>query len=308
MTTQTENYQLISLVGPTAVGKTACALALAKELDTEIISADSRQFYREMNLGTAKPTAKELSEVPHHFINSHSVQEEYDVGTYEREALLVINNLFAKGMHPILVGGSGLFVDAICRGLDELPPKDPAIRQSLNQQYHEQGLTHLLDELKVKDADYFQEVDQANPQRIIRALEVIRSTGQPFSFYRQNRPTPRPFRVISIGLDMPRERLYRRIDDRMDDMIAKGLFEEAKALFPFRHLNALQTVGYKEIFNFFEGAYDKSEAVRLLKRNSRRYAKRQLTWFRKNTNTHWFHPEAVDEIKTFVLSNLSKTP
>lgn len=308
MTTHRRKNYLITIVGPTAVGKTACALSLAKCFSAEIISADSRQLYREMNVGTAKPEMRELEQVPHHFINSHSIQDACDVGSYEKESLQVIQNVFDQGKQPILVGGSGLFVNAVCRGLDDLPPKNERIRTSLNEQYQQQGLAPLLQELQSKDPDYFEEVDRANPQRIIRALEVIRTTYQPFSYFRRNQPKPRPFELISIGLDMPRETLYDRIDQRMDRMIAKGLFEEAKVLFPYRQLNALQTVGYREIFGFLEGKYDKDEAVRLLKRNSRRYAKRQLTWFKKNKSTQWFHPEESHKIETYVLSKLTKSP
>lgn len=308
MTNVPKKNHLISVVGPTAVGKTACALSLAKAFQGEIVSADSRQIYREMNLGTAKPEPSELQEIPHHFIHSLGIHESYDVGTYEKEALQVIEGLFANGKQPILVGGSGLFVDAVCRGLDELPPKHPEIRESLNALYLERGLIPLLDELKSEDSEYFEVVDKANPQRVIRALEVIRSTGFPFSSFRQNKPSQRAFKVISIGLDMPREELYARIEQRMDQMIKKGLFEEAEALFPYQHLNALQTVGYREIFGFLRGDYDKEEAIRLLKRNSRRYAKRQMTWFKKNTATQWFHPNAFEEIKAYVDSKLLETP
>ncbi|WP_268121892.1 tRNA (adenosine(37)-N6)-dimethylallyltransferase MiaA [Roseivirga pacifica] len=295
---------LVSVVGPTAVGKTAVTIDLANAFDSEIISADSRQFYREMELGTAKPSAEELSLAPHHFINTLSVTQEYSVGQFEKDAISLLDELFQKHEVVFMAGGSGLFVDAVCNGLDKFPEIDPAIREKLNETYSVKGIAHLQSLLKEKDPTYYAQVDVQNPQRLIRALEVIESTGEPFSSFRRQQVADRSFEVLRIGLEMDREKLYERIDMRMDLMIAAGLFEEAERLYQYRSLNALQTVGYKEIFGHLDGEYDKEEAVRLLKRNSRRYAKRQLTWFRRNESVHWFSPNQVAEIKALISEEL----
>ena len=295
---------LVSVVGPTAVGKTAVTIDLANAFDSEIISADSRQFYREMELGTAKPSAEELSLAPHHFINTLSVTQEYSVGQFEKDAISLLDELFQKHEVVFMAGGSGLFVDAVCNGLDKFPEIDPAIRERLNDTYAVKGIAYLQSLLKEKDPTYYAQVDVQNPQRLIRALEVIESTGEPFSSFRRQQAADRPFEVLRIGLEMDREKLYERIDMRMDLMIAAGLFEEAERLYQYRSLNALQTVGYKEIFGHLDGEYDKEEAVRLLKRNSRRYAKRQLTWFRRNESVHWFSPNQVAEIKALISEEL----
>lgn len=292
------------MVGPTAVGKTAVTIDLANAFDSEIISADSRQFYREMELGTAKPSAEELSLAPHHFINTLSVTQEYSVGQFEKDAISLLDELFHKHEVVFMAGGSGLFVDAVCNGLDKFPEIDPAIRERLNENYVAKGIAYLQSLLKERDPTYYAQVDVQNPQRLIRALEVIESTGEPFSSFRRQQAADRPFEVLRIGLEMDREKLYERIDMRMDLMIAAGLFEEAERLYQYRSLNALQTVGYKEIFGHLDGEYDKEEAVRLLKRNSRRYAKRQLTWFRRNESVHWFSPNQVAEIKALISEEL----
>ena len=295
---------LVSVVGPTAVGKTAVTIDLVNAFDSEIISADSRQFYREMELGTAKPSAEELSLAPHHFINTLSVTQEYSVGQFEKDAISLLDELFQKHEVVFMAGGSGLFVDAVCNGLDKFPEIDPAIREKLNDTYAAKGIAYLQSLLKEKDPTYYAQVDVQNPQRLIRALELIESTGEPFSSFRRQQAADRPFEVLRIGLEMDREKLYERIDMRMDLMIAAGLFEEAERLYQYRSLNALQTVGYKEIFGHLDGEYDKEEAVRLLKRNSRRYAKRQLTWFRRNESVHWFSPNQVAEIKALISEEL----
>lgn len=279
---------LIVIVGPTAVGKTALSIALARHFGTEVLSADSRQFYREMSIGTAKPDAEEMGEVVHHFIDSRSIEEDYDVGTYEKEALARLGKLYERLDVAVLVGGSGLFVDAVCRGFDDLPKVIPEIREALKSQFQQEGIEALQSALKIADPEYFDKVDLNNPQRIMRALEVFQSTGKPFSSFRQGSAKKRPFELIKVGLEMEREELYHRIDLRMDLMIDQGLFDEAKALWPHRQLNALQTVGYREIYGFMEGEYDRDEAIRLLKRNSRRYAKRQMTWFKRDAATVWF--------------------
>lgn len=291
---------LITIVGPTAVGKTSIGIQLANHFKTEIISADSRQFYQEMEIGTAKPSHDELKRAKHHFINNLSVKDDYSVGDYEREALATITDFFTEKDLLVMVGGSGLFVDAVCYGLDDLPKVPPRIREELNLLYHHEGIAMLQEELAKLDPDYYKIVDLQNPQRLIRALEVIRATGKAFSSFRNRAPKKRPFDVLKIGLDLPREEVYQRIDRRMDQMIEAGLFEEAKRLYPFRAFNALQTVGYQEIFGFFDGDYDRAEAIRLLKRNSRRYAKRQLTWFKKDQSTKWFIPTEVSTIIEYI--------
>lgn len=293
------------VVGPTAVGKTSLCLKLAKNFQTEIISSDSRQFYRETQIGTAKPSPEELAEVKHHLIDHKSIFEPYDVKDFEKEALYVIEEVFKAREVAIMTGGSGLYVNIISEGMDEIPDIDPQIREGLIQSYQDFGLEFLQKKLEEVDPKYYAEVDVMNPQRLMRALEVCMGTGKPYSSFRQKKKTERPFYIIKIGLERDREELYQRIDERMDEMITQGLFQEAEKLFPYRDLNALQTVGYSEVFGFLEGKYDKEEAIRLLKRNSRRYAKRQLTWFRKDPDTKWFHPDQEGEILAYLQSQIS---
>lgn len=295
---------LVVLVGPTAVGKTEVAIKVAKQFDTEIVSADSRQFYKEMNLGTAKPTADELEAVPHHLVNHLSIHKPYTVKDFEEDALEIIADIHSRRDVAVLSGGSGLYVQALCKGLDEMPQVPLAVREALMKDLQNEGLAFLLQQLKKLDPSYYAIVDKSNPQRIVRALEVCLFTKQPYSSFRTRKNVERPFKAIMVGLRREREELYARIDSRMEEMIKSGLFEEARSLHKFRHLNALQTVGYSEIFNYLEGAYDYEEAVRLLKRNSRRYAKRQLTWFNKDEETRWFHPCQEEEIIAYIAGNI----
>jgi tRNA dimethylallyltransferase len=289
---------LISVVGPTAVGKTRLAIEIAKAFDTVIISSDSRQFFRELNIGTAKPSPEELNQVEHYFINSLSIQDEYSVGKFEKDAITLLKKLFNQYSVVVMVGGSGLYCQAIWEGIDEMPKIDPAIRAELNDSYQKLGIKPLQIELQKSDPDYYLEVDQKNHVRLIRALEVIRSTGLKFSELRskQHILSSRPFNMVNIGLEMERKLLYDRIDQRMDDMIENGLFEEAESFYENRYLNALRTVGYQEIFGYLSQEYDRDEAIRLLKRNSRRYAKRQLTWFKKNPSIQWFIKNESDDL------------
>jgi tRNA dimethylallyltransferase len=291
---------LLVVAGPTAVGKTDLAIRLAEHFKTEILSADSRQFYREMTIGTAKPTEVELAKVKHHFINNLSIKEEYTVGKYEIEALALLQVLFLKYDTVILTGGSGLFIKALCDGMDDIPEVAPEIREKLNEEFKEHGLAPLLEELKEKDPAYYEIVDKANPIRVIRALELCRGTGTPFSYFRTSVKKERPFQIIKVGLNRDREELYQRIEQRMDAMLEDGLIEEAKKLYDFRNLNALQTVGYTEVFDYIEGKYTYEEMVHQLKQNSRRYAKRQLTWFSKDKEFVWFRPGQEKEIIRFV--------
>lgn len=255
-------------------------------------------------MGTAKPSRKELESIPHHFINSHSILEDYDVRKFEKDALILLDQLFEKHETVIMTGGSGLFADAVVEGMDEIPEIDPKIREEIIQEFEEKGLPFLQSEVALKDPVYFDQVDRQNPQRLMRALEVCRGTGKPFSSFRVKAKQKRNFKTIKIGLELDRAELYERIDQRMDQMIAAGLFEEADSLFGKRHLNALQTVGYSEIFGFLEGKYDKEEAIRLLKRNSRRYAKRQLTWFKRDETITWFQPSQEKEILKFLKDQI----
>ncbi|HVD99420.1 MAG TPA: tRNA (adenosine(37)-N6)-dimethylallyltransferase MiaA [Cytophagaceae bacterium] len=302
---QNKKY-LIVIAGPTAVGKTALSIRVAQHFHTEILSADSRQFYKEMNIGTAKPSAEELAAVPHHFINTLHITDEYTVGMYEAQALQVLQELYTKHDLVVLTGGSGLFIKTLCEGLDDIPEVAPSIREELNAAFKKNGLETLLEELKEKDPDYYETVDRGNPVRIIRALEICRGTGKPFSSFRTSNKKERFFTTIKIALDRPREELYKRIDLRMDQMLAEGLVEEAKNLYQYKNKNALQTVGYSEVFDFLDGLYDAEEMERLLKRNSHHYAKRQLTWFRKDKEYHWFLPGQEERIFSFIESQIQK--
>ncbi len=296
-----EGKLLVSVVGPTAVGKTSFAIALARAFETEILSVDSRQCYREMNIGTAKPNSEELESVSHHFIDSHSIREQVTAGSFEKLAMEKLDEIFQETNVVVAVGGSGLYFQALWGGMDHMPAVDPVIRESLNDELESRGLEPLLKELKDADLVYFEKVDQQNPHRILRALEVIRGSGQPYSSFRAGRSAKRSFENLKIGLTMDRDKLYQRIDQRMDDMIEAGLFKEAESLIEYREHNALQTVGYSEVFGYLDGKYDREEAIRLLKRNSRRYAKRQFTWFNRDPEIIWMSPaetsKAIDLIR-----------
>jgi len=296
---------LVVVVGPTAVGKTAAAIKLAQHFDTEILSADSRQFYKEMNIGTAKPDEQELLAAKHHFINSHSIQEDYSAGDFERDALQLLASLFEKKDVVIMVGGSGLFVRAVCEGLDDLPKAPEGVREALNKQFEIAGLAPLKERLKEIDPAYYAIADIDNPQRVIRALEVFEASGNTMSFYQKKEVEKRPFEVITIGLNTDRQQLYNRINLRVDKMIHKGLVEEVKSLSNYRTKPAMLTVGYSEIFQYLDGAISFEEAIDKVKQNSRRYAKRQITWFKKYGNTVWFEPTETHEIITFLEEKLN---
>lgn len=295
---------LITIVGPTAVGKTSFAIDLALKYSTEIISADSRQIYRQLKIGTAKPTHTQLALVKHHFIDYLNIDQDFNAGIFEERAIETILDIFTRNDIAIMCGGSGLYINAVCDGIDNIPIVEPGLRELLITTFEKDGLAPLINELKLHDPQYYKQVDRSNPQRIIRALEVIRSTGKPYSKFRKRKNPNRPFRIIKIGLELDRSELYDSVDKRMDMMINNGLFEEAEGLFSYKALNALQTVGYKEIFGYLEGKYGKAEAIRLLKRNSRRYAKRQLTWFKKDAEVQWFNAEEVDAIMNYINSKV----
>ncbi len=290
------NKTLIIIAGPTAIGKTTLAISLAKHFKTEIISADSRQFYREMNIGTAKPSAVELKEVKHHLINSHSVLDQFNAGDFEKESIELINKLFLDYDQVIMAGGSGLFINAVSHGFDQLPIATDEIRTYLNTILNEKGITFLQDRLKKIDPVYYKEVDIFNPQRIIRALEVFESSGKTFSSLRTNIKKQRPFNIVKIGLNTDRNLLYERINLRVDQMIKDGLIEEVEGLKSYRHLNPLNTVGYSEIFNYIDGKSTREEAIEKIKQNTRRFAKRQITWFNKSEDIKWFKPDEFDSI------------
>lgn len=295
--------KLIVIVGPTAAGKTALAIKVAKEFHAEIISADSRQIYRELTIGTAKPDEDELREVRHHFINSHSITEEYDAARFGEEAMLRIYSLFEAHNYVVVCGGSGLYIKALLEGFDDIPEVPDEIRDQLIEEFENKGMLWLQNRMRELDPEHFKKIDQKNPMRLMRALEVRLATGKSISEFQKQVTKELPFKVVKVGVEVERAKLYERIDKRMDDMIARGLFEEAQGLYAYRDKNALQTVGYQEIFGFMDGQYDKQEAVRLLKRNSRRYAKRQLTWFKRDEEIRWFKPENTSSIMEYIQNS-----
>jgi tRNA dimethylallyltransferase len=294
----TDDRTLLVISGPTASGKTTAAIQFARKLQTEIISADSRQFFREIPIGTATPSAEELAAARHHFIGHLSIHDNYNVSRFETEVLDKLEALFSVHKTVVLVGGSGLYLNAVCHGIDELPDPDPAIRLQLKEMLATHGIGVLQEKLKLLDPDYAARVDLFNPARLIRALEVCITTGFPYSSLRTNVPKERSFRVRKLGLMVPREILNIRIENRVDGMIAAGLVDEARNLYPFRHLNALNTVGYKELFCHFDGTLTLDRAVINIKTNTRRYAKRQMTWLRKDPEITWIEPEKILEYLT----------
>ena len=299
-----EKKYLIIIGGPTASGKTALAIQLAQYFKTEILSADSRQFFREMSIGTAKPTPEELSQAPHHFINNLSIHDDYSVGDYEKEALTLLDTLFQTKNTAIMVGGTGLYIRAVCDGLDEFPDVALSIRENWEHIFETQGIEILQNKLQEVDFEYFKEVDIFNSKRLIRALSVWSASGQPFSSFRKGGKEKRHFEPIYITLDLPREVHYDRINRRVDMMVADGLIDEVKSLWPFKHLNALQTVGYTELFDHFEHKMSLEEAIDKIKQHSRNYAKRQMTWFRKDPHWQRFLPNNFDEIVEYIKEML----
>ncbi len=309
---------LIVILGPTAIGKTTIAIDIAQCFNSEIISADARQFYREMNIGTAKPSAEELKKVKHHLINSLSVKEDYDVSRFEKDALHHIESIFADHDIAILVGGSGLYINAVCNGLDQLPPSESELRLELQKTFNEKGIEALQKQLKVLDPEYHSQVDLHNPHRVIRGIEVCLLTGKKYSSYRTKEKITRPFKIIKAGINTSRDKLYERINARVDEMIANGLVDEVKSLLPYRNYNSLNTVGYKEIFEYLEasppnplsqGAGEHSEvsmkyAIDKIKQNTRNYVKRQLTWFKRDEEIQWFELNQKEEIVHWLNGSL----
>jgi tRNA dimethylallyltransferase len=291
---------LIVLCGPTAIGKTVLAIDLAKRYSTEIVSADSRQIYKELIIGTAAPTAEEQSAVPHHFVGFKNITENYNAFSFELEVLHFLETHFKRNPIAVMAGGSGLYINAVCRGIDELPDPDEALRQNLKETLKNRGLDYLGKQLQELDPNHYQIVDRNNPNRILRALEVCIQTGVPYSTLRTNTRKSRDFKIIKIGLEMPRDVLVERIHQRVDRMMRDGLLEEVKSLLPHRSQNALNTVGYKELFAYLDGKVTLKEAIEKIKTNTRRYAKRQMTWFKKDPEIHWFQVTQASQIHAFL--------
>lgn len=298
---------LIIIAGPTASGKTATAIKVAKALDTEIISADSRQFYKELPIGTAAPTKEEQSEVQHYMIHNLKVEDKYDVADYENDVLSLLKKLFINHDSVVLTGGSGLFIDAVCKGLDSIPDISEDTRNKVTKLYEDGGLAALQNETQRLDPEYYNIVDKNNPRRLQRAVEVCYQTGLPYSSFRNNTAKVRDFKIIKVALLWERNELISRINQRVENMISEGLLEEAKAMYPKRHLNSLNTVGYKELFEYFDGKVSLNEAIEQIKIDTRQYAKRQMTWLRKNNDYQWFTideiPEMINYIKTVISEN-----
>ncbi len=292
--------KLIFVVGPTAIGKTSLSIELAKLLNTEIISCDSRQFYKELLIGAAPPSANELAEIKHHFIQSMSVTKEYNAGKFEIDALKLITILHKKKDVIIAVGGSGLYVDAICKGFDNIPAISIKLRQKIKEEYKEKGKKWLQKEVQKVDSDFYDNCDKNNSQRLLRALEVFRGTNKTISSFKTKKIKERKFEIIKIGLDTKREVLYKRINNRVDNMLNQGLANEVYSLKSYQKTNALQSVGYKELFQYYNNEVTLETAVKNIKRNTRRFAKRQITWFRKDKKTEWFEPNQKEKIKKFI--------
>jgi len=294
------NSYLFVLLGPTGVGKTSMSLKLSKELNAPIISADSRQFFREMRIGTAAPTVDQLHEAEHHLIGNKSITERYSCGMFELDALNLLEKIHRTHSTALLVGGSMLYIDAICKGIDDFPVPDPELRKNLENQLKDEGIESLRSQLKILDPEHYNSIDLKNPQRILKALEVCLQTGKPYSSFLTQPKRDRPFKILKIGFNRPREELYNLINQRVDKMIEEGLLGEAQGLLAYRNHNALKTVGYREIFDYLDGKISLEQAVELIKRNSRHYAKRQLTWWARDPQINWFHPEDENEILEFV--------
>ena len=299
-----ENKYLIVILGPTGVGKTKVAVEVAKKLNTEIISCDSRQIYKELKIGTAVPSEKELAEIKHHFIQTKSIHDYYNASMFEFEVLELLDKLFIKCDHVLMAGGSGLYINTVCDGIDDLPAVDPDLRKELIEKYNNEGIEGLRKQLKLLDPEYYAIVDLKNHKRILKAIEVALITGKSYSSFLKHQKKERPFNVIKIGLEMDRDDLYRRINERVDRMIEEGLPDEARRYYKDKHLNSLSTVGYKELFDHFDNKITLDRAIELIKRNSRNYARKQLTWFRKDGDIKWFSPDNIDQIIEFITNNM----
>jgi tRNA dimethylallyltransferase len=287
---------LLLILGPTGAGKTDIAVDVATHFRSEIISCDSRQIFREMSVGTSAPSPEQLTRIRHHFIASLSVKDYYSASLFERDVLNLLPHLFTNNPLVIMTGGSGMYIDAVCEGIDDIPDVDPVIREKYIKKYREEGIESLRVALRLLDPEHYKKVDLRNYKRIIRALEICETTGVPYSSFMKKEKRERDFRIIKIGINRPREELFERITGRVDNMISSGLEDEARELYQYRHLNALNTVGYKELFEYFDGTITREKAIDLVKRDTRRYAKRQVTWWAKDKSIRWFHPDQLQEI------------
>jgi tRNA dimethylallyltransferase len=300
------NHVLLVLLGPTGVGKTALSLSLAAEYGgAPIISADSRQLYKDIPVGTAAPAPAQLAQVKHYMTGTLALDDYYSASRYEEEVLSLLQELFITNTVVLMTGGSMMYIDAICKGLDDIPTVAPGLRAAVWEEYEQHGLAPLLEELKSADPIHFRKVDPMNHKRVIHAVEICRTTGRPYSSFCTHRVRPRPFRIIRIGLTRPREELYRLINQRVDQMMADGLMDEARRMYPHRHLNALNTVGYKELFRYFDGEWSLETAIEKIKRNTRVYSRKQMTWFKRDANITWFHPDEKAEIFTCIEKKIS---
>ena len=291
---------LIVITGPTAVGKTALCLEIAKHFDIPIINADSRQIYRELRIGTAQPTKEQMQEVKHYFVGTLGLDDYYSASLFEQQVLECLEQQFLTNDYALLSGGSMMYIDAVCDGIDDIPTIDDETRTLMKQRLADEGLEALVEELKRLDPEYYEIVDRQNPRRVVHALEICTMTGKTYTSFRKREKRQRPFQIIKIGLNRPREELYDRINQRVDQMMADGLLEEARSLYPLRHLNALNTVGYKELFDYLEGRWPLEEAVERIKGNTRRYARKQLTWYKKDERMKWFHPQETEQIISYI--------
>lgn len=292
--------KLIVITGPTAVGKTALTLEIAKHYGIPVINADSRQIYRELKIGTASPTTEQMEQVRHYFVGAKSIHDYYNASMYEQEVTELLDNLFGSSPIQLLSGGSMMYIDAVCNGIDDIPTVRDDIREELKRRYQEEGLEPLCEDLKRLDPEHYQLVDRQNYRRVIHALEICYQTGRTYTSFRTQAKKQRPFQIIKIGLNRDRQELYDRINQRVDDMMNSGLLEEARAMYPYKDVNALNTVGYKELFDYFNGRWPLEEAVERIKGNTRRYARKQLTWYKRDESVAWFHPSQQQEILNFI--------
>ena len=295
--------KLIVITGPTAVGKTELCMELAQWLNIPIINADSRQMFRELKIGTAAPTDKQLQQVRHYFVGNLSISDYYSASMYEQDVNKLLAELFTTSNYALLTGGSMMYIDAVCNGIDDIPTVDEATRQLMKQRLAEEGLEALVEELKQLDPEHYEVVDRQNPRRVVHALEICHMTGKTYTSFRKAEKKQHPFQIVKIGLNRDRSELYERINLRVDKMIQKGLVDEARNLTSYRHANALNTLGYKELFNYFDGIWNLDEAIERIKGNTRRYARKQLTWFKRDATMRWFHPNDVELIKNYISNN-----
>jgi tRNA dimethylallyltransferase len=304
MTTATKKHALVILLGPTGVGKTKLSLSLAQHFQSPIISSDSRQLYKDLPIGTAAPTAEEKAQVKHYMAGMLRLTDYYSAAQFEADVLELLAELFAASPTVLMCGGSMMYIDAVCKGIDDIPTIKPNIRHTVYAQYEKEGLAPILEELQACDPEHYRQVDRQNYKRVIHAVEVCRQTGKPYSSFRTNRAKARPFNIVKTGLTLGREELYERINRRVDEMMAAGLEEEARQVYPFRGLNALNTVGYKELFAYFDGVCTREFAVEKIKRNTRVYARKQMTWFKRDSSIAWFHPSEEAAILEYIHSRL----